>query len=92
MKFVFSSIQRAEPTSDKSREDKNLEQHPRDGDDDKQAEMPLLESVPKTKIKQPKKKKVIYFFDAYLQCKLMTRLNTAVMYIVRRIMMADRFT
>ncbi len=50
--FLF--IQRTESTTKQTREDKNSKKN--DDEDENQVEKPLLDSLPQTEVKQPKKK------------------------------------
>lgn len=57
--MFFSHFHRSETNAKQTREDKDSRKDYLQQDEDaKQAEAPLLDSVPNTKVKQPKKKKV----------------------------------
>jgi hypothetical protein len=58
--FLF--IQRTESTTKQTREDKNSKKN--DDEDENQVEKPLLDSLPQTEVKQPKKK-VIFSTTTY---------------------------
>ena len=61
---MFFFVYRTESMSKKSEENQNSKKNSPshdDGDDDNQVNKPLLDSVPKTEIKQPKKKVITIF-------------------------------
>ncbi len=66
---MFFSVYRTESMSKQSEENQDSKQKnspsPDDDDDNNQVNKPLLDSVPKTEIKQPKKKVITIFLPFY---------------------------